>query len=125
MTRTATKSLQARFDKRGIFLDLSDAEILRKAQMTLRTWSEALCNGEIYREVASGFSYRVIQYGMGQTAKFRVPDREAGAIRRVRDVCTRLGLHFYHQTDPRGCALYVSREALSETDYSNGIACSV
>ena len=52
-----------------------------------------------------------------------VPDREKGALARVEALCKRLDLHYYHQTDPRGCALYVSNEPLPDNAYSNGIAC--
>lgn len=53
-----------------------------------------------------------------------IPDRETGAIKRVAAVCQANGLHFYHQTDPRGYALYVAREPLTESNYSSrGVAC--
>lgn len=32
------------------------------------------------------------------------------------------GLKIYHQTDPRGCALYLIDDSMGETTYSNGIA---
>lgn len=59
----------------------------------------------------------------GQVTRTRIPDREAGALRRVANVCKRNGLHFFHQTDPRGCALYVSNEPLTATNYTHGVAC--
>jgi len=34
----------------------------------------------------------------------------------------RLNLYYYNQTDPRGCALYVSNEPLTDTNYPNGVA---
>lgn len=37
--------------------------------------------------------------------------------------CRDHGLHYYHQTDPRGCALYVSAEPLTDQNYSNAVAC--
>ena len=53
-----------------------------------------------------------------------IADREAGALRRVRAVCAANGLHFYHQGDPRGCALYVAREPLDGSNYTRGFAVS-
>jgi len=36
----------------------------------------------------------------------------------VATICKRLGAHFYHQGDPRGCALYVSAEPIKDNDYT-------
>ena len=54
-----------------------------------------------------------------------IADRETGALRRIENACKEAGLHYYHQTDPRGCALYVSTEPLNAQNYTNGIACSI
>lgn len=59
----------------------------------------------------------------GKPSRTLVADRERGALKRIASVCERLGLHYFHQTDPRGCALYVAREALTDSQYSRGIAC--
>jgi hypothetical protein len=40
----------------------------------------------------------------------------------IRDLCQEAGLHVYHQTDPRGCALYISREPLPDNNYTRGCA---
>ena len=41
-----------------------------------------------------------------------VPDRERGALKRLAALMKgRSGLWFYHQGDPRGCALYVGKVA--------------
>ena len=95
------------------------ARTLRRAQMTLHRWAEEMCNGTIQRdgEQGDGKPYR---YGY-MLSKHPVPDREAGALRRVEQVCKAAGLFYYHQTDPRGCALYVS--ALDQSNYDHGIAC--
>ena len=61
----------------------------------------------------------------GRNRRYPVPDREAGALRRVREVCERNGLAFYHQTDPRGVALYVAaRDAgMTNSNYNSvGVA---
>lgn len=47
-------------------------------------------------------------------------------IKRIAAACKAFGLHYYHQTDPRGCALYVAREPLTGTNYSSiGIAVTI
>ncbi len=61
--------------------------------------------------------------GQWRTSRQPIPDREAGALRRVAAICEANGLHYFHQTDPRGCTLYVSNEPLTDTNYTNGVAC--
>ena len=109
------------------------ARTLRRAQMTLRRWAELECGterGHIERlEQLDGITRPVYVpdwrgRGPGGISPHVVPDREAGALRRVAKVCKDAGLHYYHQTDPRGCALYVSAEVLTSQNYSSkGIAC--
>ena len=103
------------------------ARTLRRAQLTLHRWAEEECNGTIQRmgENADGAPMRVSEWMNGQRrGYYPVPDREAGALRRVGQVCKAAGLHYYHQTDPRGCALYVSTEPLTDQNYSSkGIPC--
>ena len=73
------------------------------------------------RDETTGKPY---EYNTTDTSRrHRIPDREAGALRRVAAVCKRLGLHFYHQGDPRGCALYVSDKPINGGNYTNGAAC--
>lgn len=52
----------------------------------------------------------------------RAEGRERGALKRIAALCEAHGLYWYHQQDPRGCALYVSSEPLSDQNYPNGIA---
>ena len=58
----------------------------------------------------------------GRPSRYPTPDRETGALKRVRAICKTHGLHFYHQTDPRGAALYVHSEPLTDSDYNKGVA---
>jgi hypothetical protein len=99
-----------------------DAEALRRDSMRLRRWYELECGTEnaagssvsVERDEATGKTFQRIQYrlrGEGWVDR-REPcaDRETGALRRVAAVIARYpGLSVYHQTDPRGCALYVLR----------------
>ena len=110
------------------------ASTLRRAQMTLRRWAELECGtdtGHIEREGGEDTG-RPIFHPAGrwvggryvEPKPYAVPDRERGALARVAATCKALGLHFYHQTDPRGCALYVAAEPLTASDYSTkGIPC--
>lgn len=116
-------------------LDLTTAHTLRLAQLTLHRWAEEMCNGTIQRRekldndglwYADGEPYRWTSgdHIRGPRELGRVPDRERGALARVEKVCREAGLHWYHQTDPRGCALYVAAEPLTDQNYSTkGIPC--
>lgn len=109
------------------------ARTLRRAQLTLHRWAEEMCNGTIQRdgEQGDGRPFRVFRLpyspsstNNGEAGRLPIPDRERGALARVAAVCKALGLHWYHQTDPRGCALYVSAEPLTAANYSQrGIPC--
>lgn len=112
------------------------ARTLRRAERTLHRWSEEECNGTIQREGDEGTgkpfrpfeSFYIRKDGSKAINRHKVPtpDREAGALRRVAEVCKATGLHYFHQTDPRGCALYVSTEPLTASNYSSrGIPCYV
>lgn len=77
------------------------------------------------RHVATGKPFNVY-HGPGKSRRYRIPDLESGALRRVAAICDNLGLHWYHQTDPRGCALYIATEPLSDQNYSTrGVPCCV
>lgn len=99
---------------------------LRRAELTLHRWAERECgdgsNWAIERDETTGKPFNVY-HGPGKPSRYAIPDREAGALRRVAAVCAAYGLHYYHQPDPRGCALYVSAKPLTDTNYSNGVAC--
>jgi len=104
-----------------------EADTLRLAQLTLHRWAERECNGEVERDEETGKTYcyrgSYVQAN-DPRRKRRVRDLETGALKRahkiVSDRNTRewVGyggkisempglLHLYHQTDPRGVALYL------------------
>lgn len=100
------------------------ARTLRRAQLTLHRWSEEMCNGTIQRDGEDGDGKPFRYWDPGQRFKTPVPDRERGALARVEQVCKAAGLYWYHQTDPRGCALYVGAVPLTDQNYSTaGVAC--
>ncbi len=131
MTATQqTSDLLRRLHARSILASFEQAQTLRRAEKTLHRWAELECgDGNDYaswaieRDEETDVPYMCMYPHRSESYRHRIPDREAGALRRVEDVCRALGAHFYHQTDPRGCALYVSTDPLSGTAYTNGVAC--
>lgn len=148
MTRENKSTRMRRFLDRleALGFTTEEAHALRRAQLTLHRWSEAECGDSnsvaswcIERDETTGKPFRVVhRHTSGKPARYPVPDRERGALRRVDNVVkarndrTEGGLVFsYHQTDPRGCALYlipadrVPAGASLDSCYSNGVAVSV
>ena len=129
--REKTFDLQRAAEGHGFRLSFDDAQTLRRAELTLHRWSEGECGDVagnlIERDDETGKPYISSEWGArwGLRARTRrpIPDRERGALRRVADVCERLGLHFYHQGDPRGCSLYVDNEPIPNNNYTRAIAC--
>ena len=117
----------------GVFISLHQANTLRRAQLTLHRWAELECGDgndyaswSIERDEATGKPFMRTYPHKGTMHQHAIPDRERGALKRVAEVCKELGLFYYHQTDPRGCALYVGNEPLTDQNYSSaGVACCV
>ena len=113
-----------------VFLDFEDANTMSRPQLTMQRWAELECGDgndyasfSIERDDETGLPYLCTYPHKGDMRKCRIADREAGALRRIKEVCERNGLHFFHQGDPRGCALYVSHEPLPDNNYTQGVAC--
>ena len=124
----------------GIEADGVDA--LLRCGRTLQRWSESECGDSndrgswaIERDDAGRpemvrHHYR---YGNGQDVCTRTPiaDREAGALKRATAIAQAHGLTIYHQTDPRGAALYVMRPGdvpqgeRAESYYTRGICVAI
>lgn len=126
--------LQVRLRQRTPHVTIAHAHTLRRAEMTLHRWAELECGDSndfqswaIERDEKTDKPFMVRNvHSTGRVYRAATPDREAGAIKRVEQVCKELGLFYYHQTDPRGCALYVSNEPLTDSNYSSrGVACCV
>lgn len=106
-----------------------DAAALRRISMTLKRWHEGECgteDGHIERDEATGRTYWVSAYN---GRRHRTPDRETGALKRLRKIMARYPDLSYHvQGDPRGAALYVLRPgdvpegADPDCYYSRGLA---
>ena len=130
MTQYQTRDLRHAAQARGIDLNFDDANTLRRAERTLHGWAEQECGDHnddaswaIERDEQE-VPWRRVHPHKGPMHEHRIPDRERGAMRRVSALCARLGIYHYHQTDPRGCALYISAEPLTNSAYTNGVACS-
>lgn len=130
--RSETYELMARFSARGINLGFDEVNTLRRAEITLQRWSEQECGDSnerfswaIERDEQTGIPYRCIYPHTGASRRYRIADKERGALRRVKAICDFHRLHFYHQTDPRGCSLYVSNDPLTDSAYTNGVPCCI
>ena len=130
--RSETYELMHRLHNAGIDADFDQANTLRRAAKTLHRWDEAECgNSDDYKSLAierdeeTGKPFMCIYPHSGNNIRYRIADREAGAIRRIEAVCKNLGLYYYHQSDCRGAALYVSKEALNGSQYTRGVCCAV
>lgn len=123
-------------------ISLMDAVALRRIAMTLHRWAELECGDSnnhgswaIERDDngdgAPYMVHHVYRHGAGKdfTRRIRIADRERGALKRLAVIMARYPtLATYHQTDPRGAALYILQPgdvpegADPSTCYSNGIA---
>lgn len=113
-----------------------EANAIRRIEMTLHSWAEQecgdgndYCSWSIERDEATGLPYRCVYPHNGPMRKSRIPDREKGALKRLQAI---LANHpewaYYHQGDPRGCALYLIRKSdiqpgtSLDSCYTRGIA---
>lgn len=91
-------------------LRYQDAVALRRISMTLHRWHELECgdgNGCIERDETTGKTYWLNSMS---GRRYPTPDRETGAIKRLKEIMSRYPtLGYYIQGDPRGAALYILR----------------
>jgi hypothetical protein len=120
-------------------LNMHEADVLRRAERTLQRWGELECGNSndhaswsIERDEHTGVPYMVTHshWEGVKPSRRRIPDREAGALRRVQKLlASHADLWFYHQGDPRGCCLYVGRKselppgAVLDQLYTRGTGC--
>lgn len=58
------------------------------------------------------------------TMTHRQETRRENLLKKAEELAQSLGLHAYHQGDPRGCSLYlVENNKGADTNYTDGIAC--
>jgi hypothetical protein len=122
----------------GLGFDNQEAFALRRIAMTFSRWDEAECGDSndyasfsVERDEETGKPYRVIMphsLPPSQATRYAIPDREAGAQRRLDKIMTKHPeLAAYHQGDCRGASLYiVKRSDLNGSDihstYTRGVA---
>ncbi len=58
----------------------------------------------------------------GRKQEQRDIKKEAALLNRAISLADEVGLQVYHQTDPRGVALYLIDNTMDSTNYNNGIA---
>ena len=127
------QEVRERFARRGIVVTLENANMLRRACMTLSRWAEQECGDSdnykswaIERDEETGKAYMAVYPHDGKSRRYAIPDRETGALKRVAKYCAEHGLFYYHQTDPRGSSLYIGTEPLTDGNYSTeGVSCWV
>ena len=107
----------------------SEVLTLQRAERTLHRWAELECGDgndfaswSIERDEETDAPYFVTHPHTGPSYRRKIADREKGALKSIAALCAEHDLYFFHQGDPRGCALYVSREPLTASDYTRGIA---
>ena len=106
-----------------------EIDTLLRASRTLHTWAEHEANGAIQRDEITN---KPAWYNTN-TGKRLCPtaDREAGALKRAAVIAQAHGLTIFHQSDCRGCPLYLIRpgDVPEGKDvgayYTNGIAVCV
>lgn len=126
--------LARRFWNRGLNqIERYHCRELRRIEMALHRWHELECGVDagrggiqvVERDNDTGKPVVTVHWNDGHITRYSTPDREAGAIRRLKALCNSLGLHYYVQGDPRGCALYIDSAPLSDNAYTNGISCCI
>ena len=126
----ATELLMLRAQRVGISLTWNQANTLRRASKTLHRWAELECGDSnahasfaIERDEETDIPYMRIYPHHGEVKhRYRVPDREKGAQKRIAAAAREGGFHVYYQGDPRGCPLYISAEPLTDSNYNHGLA---
>lgn len=102
--------LVARLAELGV--TYSETETLLRCERILQRWAVRECgdgsNWAIERDEVTGKPWNVY-HGPGWASRYAIADREAGALRRARAIAEKHGLTIYHQTDCRGCMLYLIR----------------
>ena len=120
----------------GAGISWEHANTLRRISMTLQRWGELECgDGNDYaswaieRDEQTGRPYMVHYPYDGKPRRKLVADREKGALKRLQAIMGQYPQYIaYHQTDPRGCAVYVIRKddipegVKLDSCYNRGIA---
>jgi hypothetical protein len=126
-----TNNLQTRLNRAGIGASFDQAHTLRRAELALQRWAKLECGDSndywsrvLVRDEETGKPFMQTQrHDSPKVHNTPIADKEKGALKRIAAVCSALNINYFHQTDPRGCALYVAKEPLTDRNYSHGVAC--
>lgn len=107
--------LSMRLERLGL-TDFRDQNSLRLIELTLSRWGERECGDEngggIERDETTGKPYWTYDKGDGKRGRYAIADKEKGALARLARIMKKYPrLWYYHQSDPRGCALYVGKKS--------------
>ena len=82
---------------------------LRRICRRLHKLDEMACNGEIQCDdfTEQWYNYRPDEYGTPTIKASVLRTQPIDLVRLAADLVKRHGLSVYHQSDPRGCSLYV------------------
>jgi hypothetical protein len=140
MTKAKLEAYRRLYNRlEALGFDGDEVDALCRIERTLSRWSELECGDgndyaswSIERDENTGKPYMHYLPHHGKSSRRLIADREAGALRRLAAIMSSHPKYIaYHQTDPRGCALYiVPNEYLPDgTDiravYNSGIAVCV
>lgn len=125
---TKTRNMIALFDRlRDLGFTLEEAAALRRIEMTLHRWAEHECGDSndkystcLERDEETGKPFWCVYWhDENKVRKTPCADREKGALKRLQAImANHPDLAYYHQGDPRGCALYIVRKS----DLSGGLS---
>lgn len=137
MNQKAKFELFQRLQALGFSYD--EAQKLRRIEMTLQRWAEQecgdsndYCSTSTERDPETEKPFRIIMphnLPPSKATRYAIADREAGALRRLAGIMRgHPELVSYHQSDPRGCMLYILRKsdladgADINANYTRGLA---
>ena len=122
-------SLISRMSEAGF--TFAEVMTLRRCEMTLGRWGERECGDgtdwALERDETTDKPFNVY-HGEGKPRRYAIADKEKGALKRASAIAKLHGCEIFHQTDPRGCCLYITRKgdipdgADVTSCYNNGIA---
>ena len=106
MTKRQLEITEVLFRLYSLGFTSREADQLRGIALTLHSWAEHECNGDIERNETTNKPWRRVEYRTPcgwQVNHYPVADREAGALRRLAAIMAdHPNLAVYHQGDPRG-----------------------
>jgi hypothetical protein len=126
-------SIKNRFN---VELPLKLVNALFRAEKSIGRFDELLCGSSEYIGASrydvsirpTNDDYTEFEFiRQGQTGKIvcrhPIADSRIRTLKRLSAVLATFGLAPFHQSDPRGCSLYVAPIGSRDVGYSNGVAC--